>query len=276
MPVQGFVGTRVAEIQSLTNVADWRYVDTNQNPADDLTRGLHLAALTQPHRWSCGPNFLYQQPDEWPLTPVPSEEPDTCELKKSAFIGVTTVSANAQLPDSSQFQTWQDLVHPNTDQPYNTTDVIAAEKSILAQSQLESFPEEIKALKANKPVPADSRLSSLAPEFDEVTGLVRVGGRLRRAVDLEPEAIHTIVLDPSHSATRLLIQKFDQQLLHPGPERVLAERCAIIGYFGEKRLSRSSNTTAETANSGVPSLVFPKWLTCHPADYAFTDRKSVV
>lgn len=33
-----FVGTRVAEIQELTNDQTWRYVDSTNNPADDITR----------------------------------------------------------------------------------------------------------------------------------------------------------------------------------------------------------------------------------------------
>jgi hypothetical protein len=34
-----FVGTRVSEIHDLTSLHTWRYVDTANNPADDLTRG---------------------------------------------------------------------------------------------------------------------------------------------------------------------------------------------------------------------------------------------
>lgn len=34
-----FVGTRVTEIQELTNGTDWRYVDSLKNPADYITRG---------------------------------------------------------------------------------------------------------------------------------------------------------------------------------------------------------------------------------------------
>ncbi|KAJ8395308.1 hypothetical protein AAFF_G00032930 [Aldrovandia affinis] len=36
-----FVGTRIAEIQELTDSQAWRYVETSENPADDLTRGRH-------------------------------------------------------------------------------------------------------------------------------------------------------------------------------------------------------------------------------------------
>ena len=45
-----FVGTRIAEIQDLTEVQDWRYVDSVNNPADDITRGKTLKELAQPHR----------------------------------------------------------------------------------------------------------------------------------------------------------------------------------------------------------------------------------
>ncbi|KAL1269000.1 hypothetical protein QQF64_031289 [Cirrhinus molitorella] len=53
--------------------------------------------------------------------------------------------------------------------------------------------------------------------------VIRVGGRLRRAEALDIATKHPIVLDPSHALTRLIIQDYDHQLKHPGPERVLAE-----------------------------------------------------
>lgn len=37
---------RVAEIQSLTELNNWRYVD-----ADNITRGKTLKELSRPHRW---------------------------------------------------------------------------------------------------------------------------------------------------------------------------------------------------------------------------------
>lgn len=33
-----FIGTHVAMIQELTNIDDWRYVNSNCNPNDDLAR----------------------------------------------------------------------------------------------------------------------------------------------------------------------------------------------------------------------------------------------
>ncbi|XP_062373449.1 uncharacterized protein LOC134061706 [Sardina pilchardus] len=49
------------------------------------------------------------------------------------------------------------------------------------------------------------------------------GGRLRRCSELEPDAVHPIILDPHHSLTKLIIKDYDEALLHPGTERVFAE-----------------------------------------------------
>lgn len=64
---------------------------------------------------------------------------------------------------------------------------------------------------------------SLAPELDNQTGLIRVGGRLRRISDLTSDAIHPIVHDPHHSLTSLIIQEHDDKLHHPGLERDFSE-----------------------------------------------------
>lgn len=64
-----FVGTRVAEIQELSNAQGWRYVDSASNPADDLTLGLPLQELAAENQWSQGPAFLRQSSDHWPTKP---------------------------------------------------------------------------------------------------------------------------------------------------------------------------------------------------------------
>lgn len=86
-----FVGTRVTEIQSLTEVSSWRYVDSANNPADDITRGKTLKELSQPHRWHRGPDFLSQMEDRWPISPLSYPETDDSELRKSSFCGHVAV-----------------------------------------------------------------------------------------------------------------------------------------------------------------------------------------
>ncbi len=79
-----FVGTRIAEIQDLIGCENWNYVDTDNNPADDITRGKTLIDLYHNCRWNQGPEFLHESPDHWPIHPsVPVEVSE--ELRKSSF-----------------------------------------------------------------------------------------------------------------------------------------------------------------------------------------------
>ena len=66
--MKAFVGVRVAEIQSTWNEEHWRYVPTDCNPADDLSRGLHTEELNS--RWSKGPAFRMTPKEEWPAEKV--------------------------------------------------------------------------------------------------------------------------------------------------------------------------------------------------------------
>ncbi|XP_048030832.1 uncharacterized protein LOC125266231 [Megalobrama amblycephala] len=227
-----FVGTRVAEIQELTDLKSWHYVDSARNPADDLTRGKSLKDLTVPNRWIQGPEFLIQPQSNWPSPPVmhSSEPEDATELKRSAFCGM--INSAPLIADDRKFSSWKDLVEAVAQELQGAAEqrgsTLAsaykkAELSVLRQIQMDSFPDDYQLLKNGKPVRSSSRLLCLSPEFDEASELIRVGGRLRRAEGLDPSTVHPIVLDPSHPNTRLLIRDYDAHLCHPGPERVFAE-----------------------------------------------------
>lgn len=92
----------------------------------------------------------------------------------------------------------------DSDLPTEAADYIRAENLLLRQAQLESFPEEVKAIISDGPLPNSSCLGSLSPEYDQETGLLSVGGRLRRSEQLEPDTIHPILLDPKHPLTHLI------------------------------------------------------------------------
>ncbi|KAJ7992610.1 hypothetical protein DPEC_G00280470 [Dallia pectoralis] len=227
-----FVGTRVAEIQELTNCQAWRYVDSARNPADDITRGKTLQDLAKPNRWSQGPPFLLRDLEQWPVMPHTGTEEDTAELRKSAFCGHTSVSPNPQGSDEIQCTTWKELLEVTTRELHGAAsqggdpkaeDYREAEAHIFRRIQQECFPDELRLLKAGKAVGTSSRLLTLAPELDDTGELIRVGGRLRRAENLDYATAHPIVLDPTHHFTRLLIKDYDSRLCHPGPERVFAE-----------------------------------------------------
>ncbi|XP_055585330.1 uncharacterized protein LOC129738161 [Uranotaenia lowii] len=98
---QPFVGFRIGEILSLSKLTDWRYVPTKLNVADSLTKWGRLPDLSSEGSWFRGPEFLYQQPSEWPQQNLPAANTRT-EIKAihlfhgvelpSCFIDVTRFS----------------------------------------------------------------------------------------------------------------------------------------------------------------------------------------
>ncbi|KAM9825435.1 uncharacterized protein ACBT44_006125 isoform 1-T1 [Syngnathus typhle] len=227
-----FVGSRVAEIQELTEGSVWRYVDSDNNPADDLTRGKTLISLLEPNRWSQGPTFLLQGPTTWPEMPHGIPPDDAAELRKGTFCGSTFTSPDIAILQDKTCNTWQELMdatarelHGQAPPIYSPTaeEYRQAEVLILQRAQKQSFPDDCAQLSAGRPVKTSSRLLTLAPVIDTSIDLIRVGGRLRRLEGQNEVTPHPIVLDASHPVTRLLIKKYDQDLKHPGPERVFAE-----------------------------------------------------
>ncbi|XP_028395713.1 uncharacterized protein LOC114519743 [Dendronephthya gigantea] len=79
--LKSFVGVRVAEIQSTWEPDVWRYVPTDLNPADDLSRGIAVHEMNE--RWMNGPLFLRECPEHWP-TEVKETFPEVPETKPIA------------------------------------------------------------------------------------------------------------------------------------------------------------------------------------------------
>ncbi|XP_056324239.1 uncharacterized protein LOC130237344 [Danio aesculapii] len=227
-----FVGTRIAEIQELTSPQAWKYVKSEDNPADDITRGKSLWQLAQPTRWNLGPHFLRQDPLTWPNDSVKPNTDNTDEETKISFCGLTRIDFSQAIQGFSQFHSLSQAVESKALEQFgldkkpedlSAKDYAEAEITLLKEAQATCFPTELEALTTGKPLPSNSRLLTLAPELDKSTGLIRVGGRLRRSELLDPETVHPIILEPKHPLSQLLIQHFDEKLHHPGPERVYAE-----------------------------------------------------
>ena len=72
---KAFVGNRVSEIHTIMSnletslgagTVSWRYVPTEANPADDISRGLGPTELCKGFRYNSGPKFLYESAELWP------------------------------------------------------------------------------------------------------------------------------------------------------------------------------------------------------------------
>ena len=89
---KAFVGNRVSELHTIMSDLDatlgagkvcWRYVPTESNPADDITRGLHPDQLNVNHPYYGGPEFLLKSAKLRPESEVeaPQDEADKSERK---------------------------------------------------------------------------------------------------------------------------------------------------------------------------------------------------
>ena len=90
---QVFVANRVQMIRDFSSPAQWRYVDTKDNPADDASRGMDGPTLLNQQRWFNGPAFLWRPEKEWPGQPftmgeVPDNDP---EVKRVVFTSATAI-----------------------------------------------------------------------------------------------------------------------------------------------------------------------------------------
>ena len=103
-----YVANRVQQIRDLTDLSQWRYVETDQNPADIASRGASVRELIDGHTWIPGPKFLWDL--ELPEHPVylPSVPHDDCELKKVQSFGVKTDVKYASLCERLKyFSSWK-------------------------------------------------------------------------------------------------------------------------------------------------------------------------
>ncbi|GFW09607.1 hypothetical protein TNCV_3997131 [Trichonephila clavipes] len=58
-----FVANRVIQITDLTSTFEWHHINSKDNPADSLSRGLFVDYLNGNDIWWCGPDFLHRDVD---------------------------------------------------------------------------------------------------------------------------------------------------------------------------------------------------------------------
>ncbi len=64
-----FVSNRVTQIVSLVPAEQWRYVSSDDNPADCAWRGSTIKELLANILWWNGPPWLQLPPSDWPRRP---------------------------------------------------------------------------------------------------------------------------------------------------------------------------------------------------------------
>ena len=259
-----YVANRVARIRSSTEPKQWQHVSTDANPADHGTRSVPAAHLVS-SSWLLGPPFLSQ------LSPSQEDEVESFELVQpdaDKDIRPQVTCLVTKVTDQSlgatrfeRFSVWKTLVRgmaslvhvaksfsgeTKTDrckgwhqcgQPL-TTERSQAKVHIFKAVQEDVYKEELKCLTQGSKVHCKGPLAKLDPFIDK-SGLLRVGGRLHRAV-LEDQEKHPLILPAGHHVTTLLVRHYHDKVAHQG--RHLTEgalRTAGVWIVGGRRLISS-------------------------------------
>ena len=223
-----YVENRVKLIREDGLCNNYYYVETTQNPADLLSRGLSCSEVRNNGMWWHGPNFLKSDivfNKETHGTSLGSSQvlmtkTDTIERviqieRFSKFLKLCrTVAFVKRFINNAQRQALKSG-------PLQAEEIIEAEKFILKQEQKEHFSEEISHLSKQSPIPKGSKVRRLDLILDE-HGLLRVGTRLTNTVNNLIETNPFLI--PSKGAlARLIILRYHERCLHSGAIHTLAE-----------------------------------------------------
>jgi len=107
-----FVANQVAEIQQKSRPTQWQHVPSEENPADDATRGLDLRDLSAESCWFRGPAFLHEGEESWPSKSQPGQTDCTKEGKQElSKINLLFQSKKLLLWfDAEKFSSWLRLL----------------------------------------------------------------------------------------------------------------------------------------------------------------------
>ena len=158
--------------------------------------------------WIQGPSFLQEQESEWPRDVPWMAVVEEIRSSKAHRVMHISKSLNWEevLLNEDNFQ---GLIKANEDQI-----------NWLKRCQEETFPEELRRLKKNKPVKPNSKLLSLSPILRK-EGLIRIGGRINRA-PIPYDSRHPIILPRRHTLTNQIAAAFYKRLKHTGTDLVLS------------------------------------------------------
>ncbi len=266
---QVFVANRVEQIRNVTSPEQWNYVESEDNPADDASRGLTAEQLVRNTRWLNGPSFLwdpdFQLPTQQQWTPADGDP----EVKKAKSFATRTAETqcSSMLDRLNYFSCWyrakraianctnlkgrlkcrisdrnSSNIQTKNSVQVNVEDLQKAELEIIRMIQEKEFSQEIKTLcslqkkdpKCEDTVKIKSSLKKTSclyrlEPFIDSQGVLRVGGRLKRS-DLPYHVKHPAVIPRKGHATTLIIRYHHEKIGHQGCGMTLNELRAN-GYW---------------------------------------------
>ncbi|XP_037931191.1 uncharacterized protein LOC119666002 [Teleopsis dalmanni] len=239
---QTFVAHRISKIQQLTLKEQWRHVNTKQNPADLLSRGVDPIYIQKNAMWFYGPLFLHGNQECWPQ-PFRQEliTSDHIQAEVKSKVHVLTISHDDELikmiytiRHGNSFIRLQRILgyvlrfikglrNKSKHNDINLTPLELDESLliIIKAIQLSDFNEERHQLLKKRDLKGSSSLHGLSPFIDD-SGVIRVGGRLTSS-HLTYDAKHPMLLPYNDPIAKLIMKHLHEKGLHWGPQTNLAQ-----------------------------------------------------
>lgn len=235
-----YITTRTTYIKTIVQATDWRYVKSNENPADCATRGLSPKQLESFSLWWHGPQWM----SNWNLKIAEKQEnyitneeqikncfatePDKQKSTKDNLI-INLLNNSSNVTRTARVIAWVSryirLLCNKKRSPLSSeltiNEINESMNLIIKTIQNHYFEEEIQGLKKSGKILTKSKLLTLTPYLDEHQ-ILRVGGRLQHSA-LPEETKHPIILPSEGRLTRLIIERAHRQTLHGGARLTLAQ-----------------------------------------------------
>ncbi|XP_062713760.1 uncharacterized protein LOC134290608 [Aedes albopictus] len=240
-----FVGFRIGEILSTTEVNEWRKVPTGQNVADDATKWGSGPNISSNSRWFNGPEFLRQPEVFWPGG---NEQVEPTEEELIVCNNVHDIELPS-IVDIARFSKWEKL-HRTTAYVHRFVqnlqrsrrneerllgsltrdELVLAEQWLWKLAQTHTFSEEIQLLEKTRGKPEgihkalqkSSALYKMWPFLDEA-GVLRKRGRLGNAEWMSYQTKFPVILPRQHHITFLLVDYCHRRFRHCNRETIVNE-----------------------------------------------------
>ncbi|XP_063979910.1 uncharacterized protein LOC135163933 [Diachasmimorpha longicaudata] len=246
-----YVQNRVIKIQDSLPDASWRHISGKENPADCASRGIAPQELAVHPLWWTGPEWINQDPQEWPssIEDVPAVAATEARPSPSYPVAMKINALAELLNRYSRMEkvlqvtaTLNRAIERFRRQPVPQTPVLTIRELTEARifwvkiTQAQYFASVHRLLVRNAQVPRSHPLAKLTPTLDEL-GIIRLGGRLKNS-QLDPEEIHPAILPRQSRLTTLVLEEAHRKTLHGGTQLTLAftrQKYWIIGGRGTVR-----------------------------------------
>lgn len=248
--LETFQANRVAEIQELTENANWAHVATKDNPSDLCSRGMSPRKLAKSNLWWHGPAWLSLPLDKWPKSNLTISRNDAeiinAAVKKPkpivtvGFVDLNTPIVRTVITNGvaneiglhRAISNWKRLLRVtayvirfisncrkgNADRKrtgqITRGEMICAEYLWLQYSQENHFADEMTNVRAHRAIDKKSPLSRLTP-FIDGDGIMRLSGRLSRS-EMPYDTMHPIVLSNKCAIAQHIIYDAHHVTRHGG------------------------------------------------------------